>query len=125
MPTFGFSVLGSGFRVIALNRLDELQIGCRTFYFLILFMLVLSLIAVSISADKISSQAAPAKLTLVPSFGFSTITVVGTGFFGGSITISWDGDPIPTVPSPLFTSDTQLGMFTAIISVQCRTFNKK
>lgn len=89
----------------------------RRLCFLILFMLVLSLIVVSISADKISSQAASAKLTLVPSNGFSTTTVVGTGFFGGSITIFWDGDPIPTMPSPLFTSDDQRGMFTAIISV--------
>jgi len=89
----------------------------RRLGFLILFMLVLSLTVVSISADETYSQAAPAKLTLVPSAGFSVITVVGTGFFGGSITISWDGDPIPTVPSPLFTSDTQRGMFTAIISV--------
>jgi hypothetical protein len=57
-----------------------------------------------------------ADLTLVPSTGFASTTVSGLGFApNSSITIAWDGTPIPTVPSPL-TTDVN-GTFTAIISV--------
>jgi len=55
-------------------------------------------------------------LTLVPDTGFAATTVVGVRFAANSqITITWDGEPIITVPSPLTTDSN--GNFTAIITV--------
>lgn len=60
--------------------------------------------------------APPPVLVLVPDMGFASTTIVGSGFSADSeITVTWDGTPIPTVPSPL-TTDSD-GNFTAIISV--------
>ena len=57
-----------------------------------------------------------ADITLTPATGFAATTVSGLGFAPNSaITITWDGTPIPTVPSPLMTDVN--GTFTAIISV--------
>lgn len=84
--------------------------------------LPLALVMVSVDGDEVYSQAAPqAQITLSPTYGFATFTVIGTDFFGGEITIYWDGRPVPTVPSPLFASDTQDGRFSAIISVPTQT----
>lgn len=54
---------------------------------------------------------------LVPSTGFASTTIVGSGGFAGNsrINITWDGTPIPTVPQ-VITTNAQ-GNFTAIISV--------
>jgi len=58
--------------------------------------------------------------TLVPDTGFAATTIVGGRFAANSrITISWDGQPIPTVPSPITTDSS--GNFTAIISVPTPT----
>jgi hypothetical protein len=56
-------------------------------------------------------------LELVPNTGFASTTIVGSGGFAGNstITITWDGTLIPTVPQ-LITTD-EYGNFTAIISV--------
>jgi len=55
-------------------------------------------------------------LTLTPSSGFAATTVVGSGFSPNStVSVTWDGTQIPTVPSPLITDAN--GNFTAIISV--------
>jgi len=55
-------------------------------------------------------------LELVPNKGIETTTLVGSGFAPNSkISVTWDGAPIPTVPSPLITDG--YGNFTATISV--------
>lgn len=55
-------------------------------------------------------------LSLVPDTGFAATTIEGGGFAANSrITITWDGTPIPTVPSSLITDEN--GNFTATISV--------
>jgi len=74
-------------------------------------------------ANEVYSQAGAPRpqITLSPTSGFSAITVAGKGFFGGQITIYWDDEPIPTVPSPLYSYDTQDGSFTAIITVPTQT----
>lgn len=57
-----------------------------------------------------------ADLTLVPTTGFAATTIDASGFApNAEITITWDGTPIPTVPSTLTTDAS--GSFTAIISV--------
>jgi len=57
---------------------------------------------------------------LTPNSGFSSTTVVGSGFSPNSkITVTWDDTEIPTVPSPLVTDS--YGNFTAIISVPTQT----
>jgi len=54
--------------------------------------------------------------SLAPNTGFAATTIDGGGFAANSImTITWDGTPIPTVPTPLTTDEN--GNFTAIISV--------
>jgi len=55
-------------------------------------------------------------VVLMPSTGFASTTVTGSGFSNNSkITIKWDGTSIPTVPSPLITDAN--GNFTATINV--------
>ena len=54
-------------------------------------------------------------------FGFCGLFNKCSEFFGGQITIYWDGEPIPTIPSPLYLHDTQEGGFTAIISIPTQT----
>jgi hypothetical protein len=55
-------------------------------------------------------------LALVPDTGFAATTIIGGRFAANSkITITWDGKPITTVPSPLTTDSS--GNFTAIITV--------
>ena len=94
----------------------------RRLSFFVILTLLLTLVLAGTTADEVYSQArAPARITLSPTSGFSVITVAGTGFYGGEITIYWDDDIIPTVPSPLHGSDTQYGEFTAIISVPTQT----
>jgi hypothetical protein len=59
-------------------------------------------------------------ITLTPETGVATTTITGTGFHPNStITIAWDGEPIPTVPHHL-AADSD-GNFTAIISVPTQT----
>ncbi|MGD8506750.1 MAG: hypothetical protein PVF15_08830 [Candidatus Bathyarchaeota archaeon] len=54
-------------------------------------------------------------LNLVPDRGFASTTIVGSGFSSSStITVTWDGMPIPTVPNPLITDS--YGNFTAMIT---------
>lgn len=55
-------------------------------------------------------------LYLVPDRGFASTTIMGSGFSACStISVTWDGTPIPTVPSPLITDSHR--NFTAIITV--------
>ena len=63
----------------------------------------------------LSVPSAPS-LSLTPDTGFSSTTVVGSGFSNDSkVTIAWDGTVIPTIPSPLTTEAN--GSFTATINV--------
>jgi hypothetical protein len=63
------------------------------------------------------------KLELVPNEGIAATTLVGSGFAPNSqISVSWDGIPIPTVPSPLISDG--YGDFTGIISVLNQTNGK-
>jgi parallel beta-helix repeat protein len=60
------------------------------------------------------------RLELFPSRGIKTTTLVGSGFVPNSqISVTWNGIPIHTVPSPIITDD--YGNFTAIISVLDQT----
>jgi len=60
------------------------------------------------------------KITLTPDTGFASTTVVGSGFSENStVTITWDGTTIPSVPSSVITDAT--GNFTALISVLTQT----
>jgi hypothetical protein len=60
------------------------------------------------------------KLELVPAEGIAATTLVGSGFAPNSkISVTWDGTPIHTVPSPLITDG--YGSFTAIVSVLNQT----
>jgi hypothetical protein len=59
-------------------------------------------------------------LTLAPDAGFAATTIAGGRFAANSqITITWDGEPVITVPSPLTTDS--YGNFTAIITVPTPT----
>jgi hypothetical protein len=92
----------------------------KGFSFIVALALLISLAVVGVVADEAYSQVSPS-ITLTPTSGFSVTTITGSGFYGGMITIYWDGDPIPTVPSPLYPDDKQDGGFTAIISVPAQT----
>lgn len=66
--------------------------------------------------DWISAYSRVRTIDLTPDVGFSSTTVVGLEFAANStVTITWDGTLIPTVPSPVITDSD--GNFTAIISV--------
>jgi len=89
--------------------------GCknilRLFVFLSNFLLIIGFFT------QIAS-AAPT-ISLSPTTGFSTIMISGADFSPGSITIYWEGNPIPTILSPLTTNP--FGEFTAIINVPNQT----
>jgi len=70
--------------------------------------------------DDVSVLGSVGNITLAPSTGFASTTIVGSGFSNNSrVTITWDGKPIPSIPSSV-TTDTA-GNFTALISVQTQT----
>lgn len=87
--------------------------------FLAILMLLLTMVLVGATADEAYSQAGAPRpnITLTPESGCCAIIISGEGFFGGEISIYWEDDQIPTVPSPLYPRDTQDGSFTAIITV--------
>ncbi|MEM4488492.1 MAG: hypothetical protein QXK88_06825 [Desulfurococcaceae archaeon] len=67
-------------------------------------------------AIKSLLYAMPAEIALVHATGVSSVTIVGKYFSPNSrVMITWDGELIPTVPSPLITNEE--GSFVAIISV--------
>lgn len=70
-----------------------------------------------ITANEVYAH--PAMISLSPASGFSVTTITGSGFFGGMVTIYWDGDPISTIPPSLYGDES--GNFTAIISVPSQT----
>jgi len=86
----------------------------------VMLILALTLALTAATANEVYSQG-PVSITLTPASGFSVTTITGSGFYGGEITIYWDGERIPTVPSPLYSYDTQEGRFTVIISVPTQT----
>ena len=86
-----------------------------------IFLTLLLAIVIMGTITKEAYSQAMASISLSPSSGFSAITVTGQGFSGGRITIFWDSEPIPTVPSPLYLYDTQDGSFTAVITVPTPT----
>ena len=79
---------------------------------LIFFILVFSIPFVVLAAPAIS---------LSPATGFAAVTVSGTGFPLGTITIYWDGTIIPTVPLSVNVFDSLSGTFSAIITVPTQT----
>ena len=93
----------------------------RRFGLLAVVTLLLTLILVGASADKVYSQ--QFQVTLTPTSGFSAINVTGIGFYG-HVHIHWDYShtPLPTVPTEIYgyNGTRQWGVepeFTAIISV--------
>ncbi len=88
--------------------------------FRVVTALLLSLVLLGATAQAAHSQVEPS-ITLSPESGFSAVTVVGRGFQGGEISIYWDTEQVPTVPSPLYGYETQFGGFTAIITVPTQT----
>ena len=87
---------------------------------LVALTLLLTVVLVGVNANKAYSQTR-ASITLTPESGSSAIIISGEGFFGGEIFIYWEDEQIPTVPSPLYTRDTQDGSFTAIVIVPSDT----
>lgn len=85
---------------------------------LFVFLATLLILVVGVPSHKVYSQHG-GSISLSPTSGFSTVTIAGSGFYGGEISIYWDGEPIPTVPAPLYAN--QQGNFTAIISVPTQT----
>ena len=87
----------------------------------------MAMLAVLVVINGVASMAVACKTTvncdhhepvldLVPDTGFASTTIVGSGFSAWStITVTWDGTPIPTVPRR--TRSDLYGNFTAIISV--------
>lgn len=86
---------------------------------LIILTLVLTLMFLVITATNVSS--ATDSIELYPDSGFSTVTIYGEGFYGGEISIYWDGTQVPTVPTvitpTLIDEKNRIYGFTAIISV--------
>jgi hypothetical protein len=89
--------------------------------FRVIVTIFLSLVLMVATTNIAYSQLKSERITLSPSSGFSAIIVSGVGFYGGQIIIYWEGEEVPTVPSPLYGSDTQDGSFTAIITVPTQT----
>lgn len=72
------------------------------------------------SAVACMLDALPAEISLTPNAGVASITIAGSYFSPCSkVTITWEGKPIPTVPSPVITDEE--GSFVAIISVPAQT----
>jgi len=86
---------------------------------LVILTLLLTLALAGATTDEVYSQ--DTSITLTPESGCCSIIISGEGFFGGEISIYWEDDQVPTVPSPLYTRDTQDGSFTAIITVPIQT----
>jgi len=78
--------------------------------------LVVSLLMLLIPA---TGAIAAGAITLNPTSGFAALTIFGSGFFGGAVTIYWDEIQIPTVPMTIIADPS--GNFTAIISVPTQT----
>jgi hypothetical protein len=97
-----------------------MEAGMKRLGILVVAVLFIAVILVGVTADIAYSQAAP-RITLTPNTGFAATTVSGTGFLGGEVYIYWAGQRIPTVPLRIFAYDTQLGEFTAIITVPAQT----
>ncbi|MFC1893922.1 hypothetical protein ACFLYR_07900 [Chloroflexota bacterium] len=64
---------------------------------------------------------AQASITLYPESGVGAVMIQGSGFMPESqVDISWDGDLVPTVPSPIITGSfdsLEAGTFVALITV--------
>jgi hypothetical protein len=82
---------------------------------LVILTLLLTLALAGTTTDEVYSQ--NTSITLTPESGYCAVIISGEGFFGGEIFIYWEDDQVPTVPSPLYSRDTQDGSFTAIITV--------
>jgi len=86
---------------------------------LVILTLFLTLALAGATTDEVYSQ--DTSITLTPESGCCAIIISGEGFFGGEISIYWEDEQIPTVPSPLYARDTKDGSFTAIITVPAQT----
>ena len=87
----------------------------------VIFTIILSSLCLNIPAVAATPTLT---VTLSPTSGFSAITVTGlinngTGYYFDTVSVYWDGNQIPTVPSQIFASGS--GTFTAIISVATQT----
>ena len=77
-------------------------------------VLVLAILLLAVPADMVKAQ--EPTITLTPDTGFAATVVTGNGFPEGSpIIISWDGNPVSTLPSDVYADG--IGSFTAIITV--------
>lgn len=86
---------------------------------LFISLATLLILVVGVPSHEVYAQVPPPpRIYLSPTSGFSTVTIAGSGFYDGEISIYWDGEPIPTVPAPLYATQ---GNFTAIISVPTQT----
>ncbi len=87
----------------------------------LMYIPIMLLLAVSLLLASTESVYAQEPVTLYPQSGVGSVIIQGSGFMGGSsIEILWDGNPIPTVPSPIETGPwgTELeGTFVAIITI--------
>lgn len=79
-------------------------------------VLMIATALVFTSATALSQIPGSATITLNPPSGFATTTISGINFYG-TVRIYWDGQQIPTVPSPI----TSQGYFTAIIAIPTQT----
>ena len=74
----------------------------------------------TIDEVQIYNGVMPPVVSLAPSEGYASTTVVGSGFSSNSrVTIAWDGTMIPSIPNLVTTDAT--GSFTALISVPTQT----
>lgn len=89
----------------------------KSLRYIVVLLLALSLVAgVFLIGNEAYSQE---ELTLSPTSGFSTVTVSGVDFFGGTVRILWDGKEIPTYPEFIYPGEG--GEFTAFITVPTQT----
>ena len=86
----------------------------------LIYIPIMLLLAVSLLLASTESAYAQG-VTLHPQSGVGSVIIQGSGFMGeSSIEILWDGNPVPTVPSPIETGpfDTPLqGTFVAMITI--------
>ena len=77
---------------------------------------LVAVMSIGLISGTALSQSTTATLTATPNHGFAATTLRGMGFYG-TVTISWDGVQIPTVPATVYVENG----FTAIITVPTQT----
>ena len=91
--------------------------------FILYLLLISALLLMWAMPTVVNAQPMPdLSITLSPDEGFAATTIFGENFLFATtpVTITWDGDPIPTYPE-IVEPDVELGNFTAIITVPTQT----